>query len=144
MTPHFLYRYDGYRRQIVAGPLNLVIIVHGGRNGGTGERENGGADSSRLRFGELQHAVRQRLRKAVRDSNEADDVVIELLQVLRRNPPLCVPKRTDRMNFVSLHKGGANVELNNESGSAVLHIPRACDLDRVINVRNRVENRLRR
>ena len=82
------------------------------------------------------------------DLDQADEVRVEVGQVLGRNPVLTVlPRASGCLHRVTAQEVSPNLEpghVAHEAGGRVLCVPVAGDLDRVVLVDDRVEDRLAR
>src|SRR6185295_13703690 len=80
--------------------------------------------------------------KSLRYLNVPNHVPIELGQFLCGLPKLRVHSTTNRLNVVPAYKFCCDLESCDIPGPALFHVPVARDLDRVLLVRDRIEDRL--
>jgi hypothetical protein len=74
--------------------------------------------------------------------NLADDVFVERVQVLRWNPVFRMERAPDLLNAKSTQVVRPRRKLRDEPCAACLYIPISRDLNGVVFVRDRMENRL--
>ena len=78
------------------------------------------------------------------DVDEADDVSIEVWQILRWNPQLAMHRGAHGLHRIARQESAGDTEPRNETGPGLSHVPLACDLSRILLVQHRVKNRLAR
>ena len=78
------------------------------------------------------------------DLDQADDVVVQCVKFLSGYPPFSVMSAANFLDVVTIHKRASDTEPRDISDSIVLHVPSGGDFNRILLVRNRVENRLLR
>lgn len=76
--------------------------------------------------------------------DEAHDIVVECLQVLRRDPPFRVILTAYLVHLVTTREVGAHGKSRDITDASISRIPPAGDLDRVALVRDGIEDRLPR
>ncbi len=82
--------------------------------------------------------------KLVYHFNDANDVVIEFIQLIGWYPPLCVMSAAYLLNGVPIHKFFFDLKSGNESTSIRFDVPVSSDLYGILLVRDRVKDWLLR
>lgn len=81
-------------------------------------------------------------RKRINDLDLSHDMVVHRFQIFRRYPPLGVLVPADLLHRIFRHETGEHPKLGDETGAARFDVPIARNLDRILFVSDRIEDRL--